>query len=830
MAAPNSSRIDELIRQSQLMSALQRQVLDDQIQQAQIRAAAPKPTGFIDDVIRSAQSVYDPKAAPAGGVAGFLGQTGGVAAPALAGGAVGSLLGPLGTLAGLGLGGAYGTISQGRNEDTRQGRETSLAQDLIRGGVGATAALPILKGATLGSTALKNAAFGFGVGTGGSMLEQAATNGNVDVGQALQSGALSAGLGAATAPFAVRTRTPLDDVAVDAARPAAPAALPGREYPALPAPGATDRGMTGTPASPPLLPGQPKLLPGSVEQARRLTGGQTPLLPGGRTVTTADGMSTFTLEPSRPGTRLADDGGVMLGGRTEPIDAEFRPLTPEATKPVGKADIKQGQIVDGVVTEGPAQGLKVNPDGFIDRASIVPATENVFKNRSSAIRGAKNLNVEGAQPVQVGKGEWMLHKVEPAAPPVDAPVVTPKAPIAPETAPVVESAQPVLDPAAPASPAAAAAVIEQPKPSTSKEIWQQTLDEYAGAKPTEPAQPAGAMIKQYSPEYEKALGEYGRKSSAHFLAVEEAAKNQKPVPPSVLEQYKDSGFYSRQALERVNQPAAIAPRPAAEAAAHSLRGLAPEAARTVHSIDLTQVQPGQKIEGLGKFVGVDDEGLPIMSRSGGAKRPGESGVAYSPETLGTLLKQSGDVLTPEDLPMLQQIMQDIAEGKATQFVGRSKVGRSADMSASADFAGPQTLGNDRVMSVYFKPASKKVPAQVVADVIDSNGMPAKRIIREAGDPEVGFIRQGAGDLREQHFPTSLDPTKRALASDAVIQKAGIVRQKAMGTKHENNPIVQRMDESLKANDVAGLEKAIRDFDRLPPELQKQLGVESGCVK
>lgn len=634
----------------------------------------------------------------------FGGSTGGVGLGMLGGGLIG---GPLGALAGGALMGFGQGFGRGVDEQTDRGiplDQVNYLGPTVQGAAeGVLNALPPLKGASLLTQALKTAGRDAAIGLPVSISTQLLNNGTVDpMRTALDTAGFAAGGAASGALTPIKPdipspawRGPFDAVA-----------------------GQADSGLMAEARA------RLKNNLGWVSQPENIT--IDPLLYARKELTAVDEQLQNLLNPKSVETL---PGFRDVGDALKAVDPE--PPAPPA---------------------GPQPG----PNGYIARETINAPIDQTFLNRSSAMRGARNLGLERTevQPVQVGPGEWMIHKVEPTVPKADVPSVAPKAGELPPETVLVNPAEPARLP-----------------------------DNNAAGIPGAVSPPAA------NPEAPK------------------------PTPRSVLP-------------GQAAKPATVV---------KALEGLNPQEQVTVHDFDLSTVEPGTKIDGLkGTFQGVDEDGLPILSRKAGLKRPGESGFAHDEESLASLLKQAGDTLQPGDDAMLRDILQDVQAGQATQFVGRAKQGRSTNMEASADTPGTMaafgTKTNDRVLGLYYKPASAKTPSQIVARVVNDLGEQATRIIREAGNPDVGYMRTGSGPRTEMHTPSTIATQKRALVSDADIQKAGIVRKTAMGTKLEAHPIVRRIDEAIQANNSEKLHQALRDFDRLPPELQKQLGVQSGCVK
>lgn len=693
MVAPDNGRIADILAQSQALRGTLGQRFDLQDQALQNIQALPPETNFGGDLVNSFlnQASFNVLNNPAGnGVGSTLGRVGGGFANAAA--LVGLLgltpLAPEVTIpAGLGLAGLLGGGSlEARQQVNQSGTITDPGAVLTQGGIeGALNLIPGSKAAGLGRRLLTDVGVQGGAGLIGDAASQAVRGQSFNPNELLQGGAMGAGMGVLSA-------------------------------------------LLGGPHAKNLSTPEPAGIP----EARALLQ---------QNVNRANLPDNITVDPllyARPELQSLDAQMEALLGRTKPVDA-----LPSVR------DVDASLKVDPVMPE--VQGPKPGANGYIDRETITSPVAQTFLNRSSAMRGARNLGLERAevQPVQVGPGEWMIHKVEP---------VTPEAPKTTAETPKTE-----------------APVIGEPTAAP--------LPEVANVHPAEPAR----------------------------LPDNNAAN----IPAS------PAG----------NLATALA-KP--ETVTTALRGLDSKDSVTVHDFDLSTVEPGTKLEGLGTFKGFDEAGLPIVSRKGGLGRPGESGFAHDEESLAGVLQKANEVLQPGDAEMLQQIMQDVQSGQATQFTGRAKQGRSADMAASADT--PGTLGafgtktNDRVIGVYFKPASAKTPAQVVARVVNSLGEQSTRILRDAGNPDVGYMRTGNGPHLEMHNPSTIATQKRSLASDAAIEKAAIVRKAAMGTKHEAHPIVQRLDQAIQSNNVKDLELALRDFDRLPPELQRTLSAQAGCVK
>jgi hypothetical protein len=614
----------------------------------------------------------------------FAGSAGGVGLGILGGGLIGGVPGAIAGGALMGFGQGFG---RGVDEQTDRGvplDQVNYLGPTVQGGAeGILNALPPLKGASMLGTVGKNVLRGTAIGLPTSAISQYATTGTID-------------------PM----RTALDTA-----------------------------GFAGGEAVGGLLGGTKGVeIPGQAADTGVMAAARAKLQDNMRWI---DQPDNITIDP-------------RLYARKELTDIDNQLETLLARKPAPVDALPAVREVEATVKAvEPPTAPQPGPNGYIARETINAPIEQTFLNRSSAMRGARNLGLEKAdvQPVQVGPGEWMIHKVDPASPKIESPtpkVETPATPKAGETVTAPE-----------------AALVDTPEPI-------RPPDNNATDLPGTTLQPVHSSPSK---------------------------------PPSVVQ---------------------------------ALRGLDPKEQTTVHDFDLSTVEPGTKIEGLGTFKGIDDGGLPIISRKGGLKRPGESGFAHDEESLGSVLAQAGDTLQPGDDEMLRQIMQDVQTGQATEFVGRAKQGRSADMATSADAPGTMaafgTKTNDRVIGVYYKPATAKTPAQIVARVVNSLGEQATRVIREAGNPDIGFMRTGSGPHLEMHNPATVATVKRALASTADIQKAGIIRKTAMGSKHEANPIVQRIDEAIQANNVEKLNQALRDFDRLPADLQKQLGAQSGCVK
>lgn len=751
-----------------------------------------KQPGILESIIQNVQSVYDSKAQPTGNIPGVLGQGFGVAAPAVIGGLLGTPFGPAGIAVGSGLGGAIGENFRGHNQDVREGRTTTPLQYLIRTGTGATAALPLFKGATLAGTIAKNAGVGAVVGGAGTALEDIGTGRGFDVGRTLEGAGVGTVLGAATGPFAgIEKNQQLAKKLLESELPTGyNSTAPSGKMP-VKSPLPTKFGSGKLPVQTELPSVQTLSDPAAgIDAMEIFQGGSTRTNP---VVINEQSFKPFEHGDPKPRVNNVtpkfesdiDRALYIIANRAENnrsvADDKFLNFARQVFPDLADKDILNvaGRVKQTVVNEAAAQGEKavipktfqqavddlfpvqepstrlikpeeaipvaqsveapqpvtprLGPDGYIDSATISSPVEQVFRNRSSAMRGSRALGLakESVQPVQIGPGQWMIHQL-------DAPVKVPDVP-------AVQALSQSVDPG---------------------------------------MAPAQAIIPE--------------------------------VPARI---------------PTTGKPATIT---------HALRGLDPRDSATVHDFDLSATQPGQKVEGLGTFKGFDDDGLPIISRKGGGKRPGESGVAHDADSIGTLLKQAGDLLEPQDVQMIQETLADVQTGQATKFVGRAKVGRSSEVAAGLNSPGTGgaygTSSIDRVLSIEYKPATPAVgkrpgvPAQVRAKVIDSNGQPGIRIIKEAGNPDVGFIRAGAEQPLENHFPALLDPSKRELITDAQIQKAGAIRQAAQGTKHANNHIVKRLDDVIRANDDKAAMQAIRDLDRLPPEIQQELAKQRGCIK
>lgn len=266
---------------------------------------------------------------------------------------------------------------------------------------------------------------------------------------------------------------------------------------------------------------------------------------------------------------------------------------------------------------------------------------------------------------------------------------------------------------------------------------------------------------------------------------------------------------------------------------HALRGLAPENQKTVFDHDLTNARPGQQIEGLGKFQGWDGDGLPIISRKGGG-RPGESGVAYDTPSLQTLFNQGGHLLNDQEKAMIGTMMQDVEQGLATQSTGFAKHGRGSGISkavqspeTAAEFGTP---ANDRILSIEYKQGTNKTPEQIRAIVVNEQGNTRTRIIKEAGNPDLGYVRTGSAPLTEAHMPAGLEAGVKNQTTDANILATGKYLKALDGTPYANHPAAKALRDAASMGDAKSIETALRYMDRLPAEARRLLGQQSGCIK
>lgn len=289
-----------------------------------ISKSIPEDPGVFGNLVQGFKSVYDSDITPQG-ISGTIGQIGGVAAPAVVGGL-------LGGLPGAALGGAFGEISRGRNQDTREGRSANLVSDAVRGLTGATAAVPFLRGSNALSTIGKNALLGAGIGGVSSAAEQGITTGEVNVGDVLRDAAITGGLsGVLSGVFPA-----------EAPRTVTRAAKP-KEIP--------------------LLPGEvngPKLLTGGIDEPKLLPKGETPLLPGRREVTTEGprpGVLEVETQPRPKEQQLPDQGGVRLPEEAKTTPLNERPLQSIYDDP---PNVKQGQILGETNTTDPVNVSGVN--------------------------------------------------------------------------------------------------------------------------------------------------------------------------------------------------------------------------------------------------------------------------------------------------------------------------------------------------------------------------------------------------------------------------------------------------------------------------------------
>jgi hypothetical protein len=906
---------------------------------ALVTQSAPPPTNFLSDfgtelVDQASFNVLDRPSG--GGVGSTLGRIGGGFANAAT---LTGLLGltgvapELGVPAAAALAGLLGGGSlEARTQYNKSGTITDPGAVLGQGAVeGALNLIPGSKAASFLRRAAVDVPVQAGAGLVGDLASQGIRGQGFDLNEAVQSTAAGGGMGVFSAllggPRPQTSRTP--QVNVDVPPPASPKLLTGGIAPSSP-----------------------------IDQAQLLlTGRETPLLTGGRTYTTADGQSTFSVNPGpTPGagtpTRLAGDGGIMLNRNNPALqyeDALFTPVSPDV--PTGKP--LQGEIVPdapAAITPENAtpMGFKLKPDGFVDQSSLNSPTAQVFNGKKSAIRAGEAFGLKRNEivPVQVGKNEWAIHRIDAAEALKPQPVTDfiglgPRPKVDSNPIPISTVLRESLSADLGAQDNLLAfdtlrdmgydpkplsidektglgkqfsikigdklAVMRSGEPlsaflqrneigfdnlARSMNTKKANIDRLVEMLPDSPAKNTfleNEMVLKQGRDAVKefeALQNTNKKADAYLKQIDNAANEADlnavgaaiDTDPDMVRLFEMSptfgeelGLRQSSAIERIQRIANgeyVPPKgsPLAESAnnpnidqttvplstpstpatsapagivkpptlANVLRGLEPDQARTVYDVDLSQVAPGTKVEELkGIFRGFDEFGMPDIGRQFGAKRPGESGVAIDQDSLGKLLQKAKGVLQPEDEPMLQQLIQDIEAAQATEFVGRPKIGRSADLPES--LATPGTLNAygskslDRVMQIDYVPPSKTHQGKVVARVIDSNGNYADRIIREAGEPEVGFMRTGSKPEVPAHA-TPLQGGKRELVGQESLQNAASIRQAVQGTKYANDPIVQRIDAAVATNDAKGLNQALRDFSRLPKEVQKQMGVQAGCVK
>lgn len=303
----------------ELMASIQR----DRLQRRQPQ------TNFFSDLASGFGSVYSADVNPGGGGVGtFIGQTGGLVAPAIAGFAVG---GPVG--AGLGAAGAGGLAEYNNEVRTKQPiNPLAIGTGGVVNAVGAL--LPGVKGASLLSRGAKALALNTGFAGAADAAQQLASTGQVDANQTLENAA-KMGVPAAILQLMLHRGGNV---------PEAPVMPP--EAPKVAGLLSDNRPIAG-------------LLPGGTEAPRMIAGSPTRLLPGAHQVDLLGGGTMLRQPDLGPIKRLPNDGGVLLEGQGRTEGQPVRPASPDATAPGG---------IQAVPDSGAASPLP--PQRQFDRASV----------------------------------------------------------------------------------------------------------------------------------------------------------------------------------------------------------------------------------------------------------------------------------------------------------------------------------------------------------------------------------------------------------------------------------------------------------------------------
>jgi len=432
-------------------------------------AMRPPQTNFFSDIGGGFGSVYSKDVQPgAGGLGTMIGQTAGLVGPALAAGALG---GPFAAGAA-----AFGT--GGLAEYNRELRN-NLQPDPMKIGTQALintagVAIPALRGPTMLSTGLRNAGVASALGAGASAVTQGQETGKIDIGQLLK----DAGISGATAGIlsAALFKPRLSETKI-------PSSVQKRLNALLPE-GETVEGVLNKPLGRPIpdfgrtdgigsrrLPASAQSVDdiiGSLDETqmflpsenrapfrvveksfeRFVHGDPKPrvgsIVPkfesdidralyiiakreDAGTLSLADDKFLGFLQETFPtlqkneiinlAQRVRDEVVVPLarkGGNGTVIPKSFQSFTDEMFGGLGKG---------AASVQGPARMVpKIGPTGYIDRATINPASDTTFVSKSAAKRGLKGLGLSPkvVEPVKVGNKQWMLHdnsllEIQPAA-------------------------------------------------------------------------------------------------------------------------------------------------------------------------------------------------------------------------------------------------------------------------------------------------------------------------------------------------------------------------------------------------------------------------------